>query len=150
MQGFTARLTAPRPEPLTRLKRAAGKRPGRFSPRPFCGAGEKRKRLYCFFTFARPAFIGRRRVAAAASLAALMLGGTRFSAFRFAKRKPRSPPARSAATASQPACVGIETLVVVTDRPAYRRQKNSLSSNYMSVASICASHFIFHLSSFGG
>ena len=43
-----------------RLRRApAGKRPGlsrrslgeggRFSPHPFCGAGEKRKRIYCFF-----------------------------------------------------------------------------------------------------
>jgi len=85
-RGFTARFAAPRPAyflskifPPGRFA-PHGEKPRRFSPYPFCGVCEKYKRLYRFFTFARPAFIGRRIVAAAASLAALMLGGTRLSA----------------------------------------------------------------------
>jgi hypothetical protein len=49
MQGFTARLTAPRPAPHGALRARRGETPLRFSPHPFCGAGAKDKRLYRFF-----------------------------------------------------------------------------------------------------
>ena len=52
--------TMPRPAPRRACGARRGETPLRFSPRPFCGAGEKRKRLYCFFTFKRPAFSRRR------------------------------------------------------------------------------------------
>ena len=79
-RGFTARLDRAPPRrfpagnlPLGRFA-PRGETPRRYRAHPFCGAGAKDKRLYRFFTFARHAFIGRRRVAAAASLATLLLG----------------------------------------------------------------------------
>jgi len=58
---------------VARLRRAAGKRPGAFPRAPFA-APVRKISAYIVFTFARPAFIGRRRVAAADELAALLLG----------------------------------------------------------------------------
>ncbi len=69
---------------LAKGERAAGKRPGlsrhslgdggRFSPRPFCGAGEKDKRRYCFLHYCGLRSAAAAWDAATAELAALLLG----------------------------------------------------------------------------
>ena len=86
-----------------------GEKPLRFSPHPFFGVGEKRKRLYCFFTFERPAF-SRCRISYGGGFTR-GLNARVHSAFcpravPPARGKPRSPPARSRATRSQRPCAG--------------------------------------------
>ena len=78
MQGFTAwRCQAPPRTPTLRAHRGKALR---FPPTPFCRF-RKESGPVCrrSFTFARPAFSGRRIVAATASLAAAMLGCTRLA-----------------------------------------------------------------------
>jgi len=123
IRGFTARLDAPHPVPLARSARR-GETPRRFSPHSFCGAVAKNNRLYRFFTFARPAFIGRRSVAAVASLAALMLGGTRLSA-------SLAPCALGGDRLATTVC-GQTPLAVVTNRHANWRI-SSLISHHSSL-----------------
>jgi len=114
------------PRTLGVLEARRGETPLRFSPHPFCGVGEKYKRSYCFFTFARPAFIGRRRVAATASLAALMLGGTRLSA-------SLAPCALGGDRLATTVC-GQTPLAVVLKRYAYDRMQTNLSHRTLASA----------------
>ena len=106
---YGAAVAAPRPVgflPETSpgvASRPAGKSPCAFPRNPFCGAGEKRKRLYCFFT-CTAACVNLPLQACSGKLTR-GLNARVHSAFcpraaPPARGKPRSPPARSRATRS--------------------------------------------------
>ena len=115
MQGFSARLSraSPRTIPFGNLPLGRfaprGETPRRYRAHPFCGAGAKNKRLYRFFTLQRSALGGSRMrygCRRARDLNARVHWAFSPLAATPARGKPRSPPARSRATRSQPSCVG--------------------------------------------